>query len=148
MRFSKTTDYALRVMMALASSSDERLSLQTLSRRERIPRKFLEHVIRSLKEANLVQSTPGPRGGYKLTQSSSMITVGQVLQAIQGPLLPDERLDPDNVPQHLKDPICRLRNIVKDIRIFARQRLDSITLAELAEVKDLDEAREALMYYI
>ncbi len=148
MRFSKTTNYALRIMVALAKSENMRLSLHTLSRQERIPRKFLEHVVRSLKEAELIDSTPGPKGGYMLTQPALLISVGQILEAIQGPLLPDERLNPDHVPQHLRDPIERLRLIIKDIHIFARQRLDSITLADIAEVHSVDEAREALMYYI
>ncbi|RJP20166.1 MAG: Rrf2 family transcriptional regulator [Candidatus Omnitrophota bacterium] len=148
MRFSKTTDYALRIMVALAVAGEERLSLKALSRREHIPRKFLEHVIRILKDSGLLQSTPGPKGGYNLSQSSSLITVGQILQAVQGPLLPDERLDPENLPEHLKDPIERLRIVINDIRVFARQRLESVTLADLAKVGDLQEARDALMYYI
>ncbi|HOJ60626.1 MAG TPA: Rrf2 family transcriptional regulator [bacterium] len=147
MRFSKTTDYALRIMVALALSPEERLSLHTLASREQIPRKFLEHVVRSLKEANLVQSTPGPKGGYQLSLPATLITVAQIIQAIQGPLLPGDRLDPDSKPNHLKEPIKRLQMVVNDVRAFARQRLEALTLADLAEVRETG-VHEMLMYYI
>ena len=148
MRFSKTTDYALRVMVALTLAKNDRLSLQTLASQEEIPRKFLEHVVRSLKESNLVHSTPGPKGGYQLTREASMITIGEILESIQGPLLPMERLDLKTLPQHLNEPLIRLKAVMSDIRTFAREKLSSVSLADLAEVKNIEEAHEALMYYI
>jgi len=149
MRFSKTTDYAVRIMVALALAGEgQRLSLQTLSRRERIPRKFLEHVIRSLREADLIRSSPGPKGGYQLAQPPEYISLAQILLAAQGPFLPMDRLDPDKVPPHLRDPVERLRLVIDGIRTFARQQLTSITLADLAQVREVDEAHKALMYYI
>ncbi|MEW6238924.1 MAG: Rrf2 family transcriptional regulator [Candidatus Omnitrophota bacterium] len=148
MRFSKTTDYALRVMVALALANDEKLSLQFLSKRERIPRKFLEHVIRGLKTAELVKSTPGPKGGYQLMRPANLISVSHILQAAQGPLMPLDRLDSATAPLHLKEPIDRLRQVVKEIREFAREKLDSVTLSELAAVHEINDARETLMYYI
>lgn len=147
MRFSKTTDYALRVMMALAQSHEERLSLQNLASREQIPRKFLEHVVRNLREADLVQSTPGPKGGYRLNHPATAITVAQIIQSVNGPLLPVERLVPDGHPSHQQEPIRRLQAVVDDIRTFARQQLESVTLADLAEVRHI-RGHEDLMYYI
>src|SRR5690606_9619032 len=146
--FSKTTDYALRVMVALALAQDERLSLHTLSEREKIPRKFLEHVVRDLKSAGLIQSTPGPKGGYQLSHPAHLISVAQVLHAIQGPLMPVERLEARDIPQHLKDPIHRLRDVIKEIRAYARHQLESINLADLAQVREVGESTESLMYYI
>lgn len=148
MRFSKTTDYALRVMVALASAKEDRLSLQTLAVREEIPRKFLEHVVRSLKDAELVQSTPGPKGGYQLCRPASTITLGEILRAIQGPLMPFDRMETNHLPDHLRDPVDRLRIIISDIRVFARHKLESVTLADLAQVKQAGHHHEALMYYI
>ncbi len=147
MRFSKTTDYALRVMMALALAKDDRLSLQNLATREQIPRKFLEHVVRSLKEADLVHSTPGPKGGYRLNYPASLITVAKIIQAVNGPLLPVDRLAPENHPHHQQEPIRRLQAVVNDIRAFARQQLESLTLADLAEIRNVG-VHEELMYYI
>lgn len=147
MRFSKTTDYALRVMMALAQSHEERMSLQNLSSQERIPRKFLEHVVRNLRDADLVQSTPGPKGGYRLNHPAASITVAQIIQSINGPLLSIDRLDPDRYPSHQQEPIRRLQAVVNDIRAFARQKLESLTLADLAEVRHI-KGHEDIMYYI
>ncbi len=135
-------------MAALALAEDQRLSLKNLAEEEKIPRKFLEHVIRNLKEADLVRSTPGPKGGYQLTRSPNLISVGQILQAIQGPFLPIERLVASSPPDHLREPIERLRMVLNDIRSFAQQRLESLTLADFVQVRSLDEAHEALMYYI
>jgi Rrf2 family protein len=148
MKFSKTTDYALRVMVALALSDKDRLSLQKLANKEEIPRKFLEHVVRSLKEAQLVESTPGPKGGYQLTRDPAAISIGDILQAIQGPLLPLDRLDAESMPDHLAKPVDCLRAVIADIRSFARQKLQAITLAHLAESGNVHTAKQALMYYI
>jgi len=148
MRFSKTTDYAFRVMVALARAGNERLSLHTLAETEKIPRKFLEHVVRSLKSAGLVQSTPGPKGGYQLSRDPQLISVAQIVLAVHGPFLPVHQLNTNTLPQHLKDPVERLRLVINDIRAYTHQRLESITLADLAEVEAIGEAREALMYYI
>ncbi|MBI1390913.1 MAG: Rrf2 family transcriptional regulator [bacterium] len=148
MRFSKTTDYALRVMLALARAGDRRLSLQTLAQREQIPRKFLEHVVRGLKEAGLLCSIPGPKGGYELVEHPSLISVGRILQASQGQLLSTERIDADEMPGHLAEPVTRLMRVMDEIRSFARQRLESVTLADLAEIREAGVAEDVIMYYI
>lgn len=147
MRVSKTTDYALRVMVALALANGERLNLQLLSSREKIPRKFLEHIVRLLRDAGLVNSTPGPKGGYRLNRPPETISVAQIIQAVQGPIHPSIQFDFNDHPDHLREPIKRLENVMNDIRAFTRHRLESITLADLAEVSELGGA-EVLMYYI
>lgn len=148
MRFSKTADYALRVMVALAKQSGARLSLHTLSQAEDIPRKFLEHVVRSLKQADLILSSPGPKGGYTLSRSTADISLAQILTAVQGPLLPMDGLKPGSMPEHLKEPLDKLNAAMNDIRLYTRQRLEAITLADLAEMDDTGVDTEPLMYYI
>lgn len=148
MRLSKTADYALRIMVALAVAGEVRLSLQTISKQERIPRKFLEHVVRSLKEAGLIQSAPGPKGGYTLLSPPSTVSIAQILLAVQGPFLPADRLDPNKVPKHLKTPVEKLHLVINDIRQFIRQRLGAIMLTDLVELHEVGNPHDALMYYI
>lgn len=137
-------------MVALAKVYPQRLSLQQLAREEQIPRKFLEHVIRSLKEGGLLQSIPGPKGGYELAEAPSLISVGRVLAAVQMPLLtPSPPLvSSSNLPEHLHEPVERLERVVNEIKSFARQRLDSVTLAELAEIDQVTDSSAVFMYYI
>lgn len=146
MRISKTTDYALRIMLALADG--ERLSLQTLARRENIPRKFLEHVIRNLKDDKLIISVPGPKGGYELALSPSLISIGRIVAASQGSFLAAESAEPSKMPDHMIEPAHRLSQVMAEIRSFARQRLESITLADLAEVSESGDPQDFIMYYI
>ncbi len=148
MKFSKTTDYALRVMIALAKAGDGRLSLQVMAKQEGIPRKFLEHVVRNLKDADLVKSSPGPKGGYSLIEPPSLISISRILIASQGPLLSTEHMEGDGLPDHVKEPVSRLRRVMEEIRSFARQRLESITLADLAEVSEAGVDKDVIMYYI
>ncbi|MDP8243502.1 MAG: Rrf2 family transcriptional regulator [Candidatus Hinthialibacter antarcticus] len=148
MKFSKTTDYALRVMIALAKAGEERLSLQVLAKREGIPRKFLEHVVRNLKEAELLKSSPGPKGGYSLREPPALISISRILIASQGPLLSTEHMDGEGLPEHAKEPVVRLRRVMEEIRMFARQRLESITLADLAHVEEAGVDKDVIMYYI
>lgn len=148
MRLSKTSDYALRIMVALAQAGDGRLSLHALADREQIPRKFLEHVIRALKQAGLVHSTPGPKGGYQLTESPNRISVTRILEAAQVPLVMKDSWSHDDLPEHILEPLQRLQCVIQEIRSFARQRFESITLADLANLREAGAPETAFMYSI
>ena len=56
--------------------------------RERIPRKFLEQILLTLKAAGLIASRRGREGGYELLKSPAQITVGQLLRIVDGPIAP------------------------------------------------------------
>lgn len=88
MRVSQRTEYGIRAMIALARDFDEVVSIKELAEREAIPETFLEQIMSDLRRAGLVQSTRGPYGGYRLTSAPDQITVGRVLEILEGTLSP------------------------------------------------------------
>lgn len=82
------TEYAVRAMLQLAEADEPELplSVDALAQAQELPRKFLEAILADLRRAELVISTKGARGGYRLARAASEIPVGAVFRAVDGPL--------------------------------------------------------------
>lgn len=81
--------YALRVMLDLAQHSDDGyISLKTIADRQRVSMKYLETIVGSLKKAELVDSTRGKEGGYKLSKPTADYRVGEILRCTEENLAP------------------------------------------------------------
>lgn len=89
MRISRKGLYALQAMISLASSYPEQtMTTREIAGREGIPEKFLELILAELKNARLVDSQRGSRGGYRLARSPAKIFLGEIIRLIDGPLAP------------------------------------------------------------
>lgn len=81
--------YALHIMIDLAQHrNDGFISLKTISDRTQLSMKYLEMIVGNLKKAELVQSTRGKEGGYKLVKAPSEYSVGEILNCIEDNLAP------------------------------------------------------------
>lgn len=88
MQISKKADYALRAMAMLAAIPPERsLQAQALADAGRIPIKFLEQILLALKKSGLLHSKRGVGGGYRLERPSRLISVAEVIEAVDGELV-------------------------------------------------------------
>jgi Rrf2 family protein len=82
---SLKADYALRALFDLALHGAARpVTIGQVARRQKIPQKFLELILASLKQAGFVESRRGVEGGYRLARPAEAITVGEVLRFIEG----------------------------------------------------------------
>jgi Rrf2 family protein len=85
MNISSKGRYALQALFDLASqSTDEPIKIASIAKRQRIPRKFLESILSSLKQGGFVESHRGVAGGYHLARLPESITVGEVLRFVDG----------------------------------------------------------------
>lgn len=81
--------YALRIMIDLAQHRDEGyISLKTISDRTELSMKYLEMIVGNLKKAELVESTRGKEGGYKLSKTPEEYSIGEILNCIEDNLAP------------------------------------------------------------
>src|SRR5947199_2477813 len=87
MQVSRKIDYALRAVIHLANeeTSDRACSVAEIAARERIPRQFLEKIVRELIHKGLVRSRRGPHGGYVLARPAERVTFRGVTEAVEGP---------------------------------------------------------------
>jgi Rrf2 family cysteine metabolism transcriptional repressor len=85
MNISVKGEYALQAIFDLASNpGPEPVKIAEIARRQKIPQKFLELILASLKQGGFVESRRGAEGGYLLSRRAELITVGDVLRFIEG----------------------------------------------------------------
>ena len=84
MKLSSQSINGLKVMYFLALTDFEKyISVSTISLNTSVSEKYLEKILRCLKKANLIVSSKGTDGGYKLINSPQVITCGQILRALE-----------------------------------------------------------------
>jgi Rrf2 family protein len=86
---SQRARYAFKAMVALARSNPgEGLQIKQLCEQEKLPRKFLEQILLTLKAAGYVTSRRGRDGGYEILKPPGQIFIGPMLRAVDGPIAP------------------------------------------------------------
>jgi Rrf2 family protein len=84
MNISVKGEYALQAIFDLAlQSSAEPVKIADIATRQKIPQKFLELILASLKQGGFVESRRGAEGGYRLARPADQITVGEVLKFVE-----------------------------------------------------------------
>ncbi len=121
----------MRAMVELvpASRSAPTKALQ-LSVAQDIPLRFLLNILSELKVAKLVSSKRGAEGGYWLDRPAAVISVADVMRAVEGPLA-----DVQGVPPELLEyppPADSLRDVWLASRAALRRILEHVTLADIA----------------
>jgi len=84
MNISVKSEYALHAIFDLSMQPPgEPVKIAEIARRQKIPQKFLELILASLKQGGFVESRRGAEGGYRLARPAEQITVGQVLNFVE-----------------------------------------------------------------
>jgi Rrf2 family cysteine metabolism transcriptional repressor len=87
-RVSTRGRYALRAMVDLAlHANGEPILRQEIAERQNISADYVAQLFRPLHKAGLVEGVKGPGGGYRLARNASEITVNDVIEAVEGPLV-------------------------------------------------------------
>lgn len=132
MMISTKGRYAMRLMVDIAANAvDAPVSLKEVARRENMPIKYLEQLVRSLTRDELLKSVRGQRGGYLLARDAAEITAGDILRAAEGTTAPVSCLE---------DPTIECPRLNNCTTIAFWQGLDnaistyieSVTLADIA----------------
>ena len=123
--------YALRVMLDLAQHPDEGfVSLKTVSDRNGISMKYLEMIVSSLKKGELVESSRGKEGGYRLSRSPADYSVGEILRCLEDNLAPVACIKDGDV-QCDKAAACVTLPMWKELDEITNAYLDSVSLRDL-----------------
>src|ERR1700686_928883 len=84
MNISVKGEYALQAIFDLAANAGaEPVKIAEIARRQKIPQKFLELILASLKQGGFVESRRGAEGGYRLARAADQISVGEVLRFVE-----------------------------------------------------------------
>ena len=123
--------YALRVMIDLAQHADEGfVSLKTVAERQGISMKYLEMIVAGLKKAELLESTRGKEGGYRLCRGPEAYSVGEILRCQEDNLAPVACIR-DGEIQCDKAAACITIPMWKELDDITNAYLDGVSLRDL-----------------
>lgn len=128
--FSQTSEYALRVVVYLASLGGQPATIPQIAAATRAPEGYLAKVVKSLSRARVIISHRGKYGGSVLARPASQISILDVIQAVD----PIERIK--SCPLGIKGHgtrLCSLHRRLDDSIAMVQDTLRKATLAELIE---------------
>jgi len=133
MKISQKGLYALQALMVLARRYRQgAIRIRDIAYEENLPEKFLELILLELKNARMVESVRGAKGGYQLKRPPNQIFLSEVIRTIDGPLAPfadgaglQQLIDSDK--QHRQ-----LYSVFMEVRNAAAQILENTSLANIA----------------
>jgi len=132
MKISQKGLYGLQAMMMLARNHNQgAIKIRDIAYEEVLPEKFLELILLELKNARMVESVRGAKGGYQLRRDPSDIVLSEIIRLIDGPLAPFG--DAEQLRELIdRDPDHRaLYQVFLDVRDAAARILDNTSLADL-----------------
>jgi len=131
---SQKCKYALQALLLLAREPTQDLQLVSdIAEREKLPRKFLEAILLELNRNGLVRSRRGRGGGYALAKPADLITFGQVVRIIDGPLAPLSCVSVNYYRRcdDCKDEMtCEIRKVMRRVRDAIAAELDGTSLQD------------------
>src|SRR5438105_5157859 len=132
MKISQKGLYALQAMMMLARHYNQgAIRIRDIAYEENLPEKFLELILLELKNARIVESVRGAKGGYQLRRDPADIHLSEIIRLIDGPLAPFGDADQLRVLIDRDIPHRALYQVFLDVRDAAAHILDNTTLADL-----------------
>ncbi|EKN00530.1 MULTISPECIES: RrF2 family transcriptional regulator [Acidocella] len=131
---SQKCKYALQALMVLAREKDDKLLLVSeIAERENLPKKFLEAILLELNRNGLVRSRRGRGGGYALAKPADLITFGQVVRIMDGPLAPLACVSVNyyrRCDECRDEQACEIRKVMRRVRDAIANELDGTSLAK------------------
>jgi len=131
-RVSTRGDYASRALLSLALHAEEQpTSVRDIAERTGLPQPYLEQILLALKGAGLVRSKRGVGGGYVLARPAEDITLGQIVSAVEGPIVAGDFGEPHQNGACDHEGQCVLLSLWAEVGEHMRRHLDSFTLADM-----------------
>lgn len=136
MRLTTRSRYGTRMILDIAQHCESgAVRIQDVADRQGVSAKYLEKLIRKLKDVGFIKSKRGPRGGHSLARPASEILIGEVVHALEGDgSLVECRTGKDDCNRL---EVCLTRRLWTEAAEAMYAHLNSVTLADL-----LDDAKK------
>ena len=132
MKLSTRSRYGARILVDLARHNGQGpVQIGEISKRQDISVKYLEQLIRPLKQASMVTSVRGPKGGHMLAKDPADITLGQIVRLFEGQAELVECIS--NPEQCNMSDDCQVRLAWKEATRVLYEKLDSTTIGDLMQ---------------
>jgi len=144
LRISMRSDYGARAILDLAQRFGNGLTQTAdIAARQQIPESYLEQLLTTVRKAGLIRSVRGPAGGHELARPPAEITLGHVVDALEGVSSPSTCMEEGACTV---SDACVLQDVWGDLVESYHRIVHGITIAELLERRAERESRS--MYHI
>ena len=127
MKLSPAAELAVRGILVLAQHYGQGpVTLESICSRRELPRQYLTKIFAALTKAGLITPIRGKGGGYVLGRTPTTISLLQVIEAVEGPLVLNLC---QHEPSKCEDVGCKIRPVWADIQATLRSKLGSVSLA-------------------
>lgn len=131
LRLSKKLLFAIEAVVDIAYHAGSGPVRSTdVSRRQGIPRRYLEQVLQQLVHHGILAGQRGPKGGYRLARERRRISVGEIIRIVRKL---EGTIDPASEPDGSEIGVKVVRPIWIDMQREMMQRLDNLTVEQLCE---------------
>jgi Rrf2 family protein len=132
LKLSTKGQYGVRAMFELARNFDKGpLTIKEIASRQDVSVAYLEQLLNKLRKSKLIKSRKGPGGGYVISRKPKDISVGMILNSLEGPVAITQCLDPSTSKGCKRVDSCVARLLWKSLGEKIESFLDTINLNDL-----------------
>lgn len=131
MELTRKGEYAIRGIVYLAQLPPGKVALiSEIAEAADVPQTFLAKILQSFAKIGIVQSFRGAGGGFMLGRAASRITLREVVEAVEGPILPNRCLLGSGTCE--RDGSCGVHPVWRQVQQRVVEILDGVTIEDLA----------------
>jgi Rrf2 family protein len=135
LKLSRKTLFAIEAVLDIAfHAGAEPVQSREITRRQGIPRRYLEQALQNLVRYGVLVGVRGPRGGYRLARERRRITVGEIIRAVR-----NSDSEDDALLEQTGSPLGHkvVRPLWTELQTHLLARLDEVTMDDLCRRADL-----------
>ena len=134
MRLTMRSDYGAHAVIELARRAGQGpVQCAEIAACQKIPETYLDQLLSSLRRAGIVRSSRGPHGGHELARDPRELTLGDVVTALEGPVVPQEFVHGLEAGENDWQSACAVRDAWLAAAEASQRVLDSTTIQSLVE---------------
>jgi Rrf2 family cysteine metabolism transcriptional repressor len=134
LNFTAKEDYGIRAVLDIALHHvGAPIQAREIASRQGIPEQFLEQVLATLRRAGLVRSIRGAAGGYDLARPAHQTTVGEIIRALSGPIVPMDCVNDDAFKRCDSQGTCSVILFWCKLRDAILEVVDGTTIQDLLD---------------
>lgn len=131
MELTRKGEYAIRGIVYLAAQPEDKVCLLSdIAAAVEVPATFLAKIFQQFSKIGLVKSYRGTGGGFVLGRPSDKITMLEVVEAVEGPIIPNRCVVSPG--ECARDAFCNVHPVWKRVQDKVRDVLAGVTLKDLA----------------
>jgi Rrf2 family transcriptional regulator, cysteine metabolism repressor len=149
LNFTAKEDYGIRAVIDIAANrGDSPVQAKEIAGRQEIPEQFLEQLLATLRRSGIIRSIRGPGGGYELARPAARISVGDILRALSGPVVPIRCVSDSDLEKCDRQGTCGLVDVWERVRSAITGVVDTTSVQDLIERQEQMRGPQSYMMNI